>query len=178
MDIPLADFSGLSVLTRPVFSDFRGYFSRVYCDSWLGDESLIKQANISITKEVGCIRGMHFQLSPCAERKLVTCLAGKVYDVVVDLRRNSDSFGKYFCLELSADNALSLDIPEGFAHGFQCLEKNSVLLYFHTSSYSPEHERGIHPFDKQLQIEWPLECKSISERDSVLPSLNQLLETL
>lgn len=148
--------------------DSRGSFARFFCLDELKelvDSRNIVQINHSRTSQKGAIRGMHFQRPPYAEMKLVRCLKGRVWDVAVDLRRNSKTFLSYFAQELSPQNDLMMVIPEGFAHGFQVLEPNSELLYIHSAMYSPECEGGISHSDPKIGIEWPLDVTDISERD-------------
>ena len=124
-----------------------------------------------MTREPGTVRGMHFQLPPSAETKLIRCLRGRVFDVAVDLRRDSPTFLKWSGHELSATNAHLLVIPEGFAHGFQVLEPDSELLYLHTAFYDPAHEGGLSPADPMLAIRWPLPVNGLSDRDRNHPQL-------
>ncbi|MDB5115736.1 MAG: rfbC [Mucilaginibacter sp.] len=150
------------------FSDDRGWFARTYCKnefSAIGFNKDWVQHNHSFTRYKGSIRGMHFQLPPFAETKLVRCISGKVYDVVIDLRKSSVTYLKWIGIELSANNRKMILIPEGFAHGFQTLENDSELLYCHTEFYNPSHESGIHYQDKAIGINWPLSVTQISERD-------------
>jgi len=158
------------------FADERGQFISAYKKqdsifqfSW-GSRN-IAQVNISITKSVGAIRGLHFQIGQYSEAKLVRCIKGKLWDVAVDLRRNSDTFGSWYATELSAELGNSLLIPEGFAHGFQVLLPNSELLYIHSNIWVKDAESGIRFDDPTLAINWPLEPKAISNRDLSLPFL-------
>jgi dTDP-4-dehydrorhamnose 3,5-epimerase len=151
------------------FSDDRGWFARTYCKeefSSIGFNKAWVQHNHSFTRYKGSIRGMHFQLPPFAETKLVRCISGKVYDVIVDLRKSSVTYLKWFATELSAKNRCMILIPEGFAHGFQTLENDCELLYCHSEFYNPSHESGIHYQDKTIGINWPLSVTQLSERDS------------
>jgi dTDP-4-dehydrorhamnose 3,5-epimerase len=108
---------------------------------------------------------MHFQYSPKAEIKMIKCMRGSVYDVIIDLRQDSSTFLKWYGEVLSAENMKMMYVPEGFAHGFQTLEENCELLYLHTEFYSPEHEGGVRYNDPKLEIKWPLEVTDISEKD-------------
>ena len=121
----------------------------------------------------GVLRGMHFQLPPHAEMKLVSCLRGRVWDVAVDLRRGSDTVLHWHAEELSADNHRALLIPEGFAHGFQALTDDVELLYCHSTAYRNEAEAGLNPEDLKLAIEWPLEITELSDRDAHHPMIDQ-----
>ncbi len=162
------------VIEPVVFSDYRGYFKEIYKET---DFSLNKiqysfvQVNISKSRR-GVIRGLHYQVPPAEQGKLVTVLRGKIYDVAVDIRKNSPWFGRYVAIELSEENHRLVWIPPGFAHGFQALEDNTLVLYFVTKEYSPEHERCIKWNDPSIGIEWPLLGEAIlSEKDRNCPLL-------
>lgn len=165
---------GLKLLTRAQVSDQRGQFSRLYCQEQLNElgwSNGIAQSNLSITHEVGTVRGLHFQNQPFAEAKLVTCIRGAVFDVAVDLRAGSKSFGQWYGVELSASNMQSLLIPAGFAHGFQALQEHATMVYFHSAPYESDAESGVRWDDPDLAIDWPLEAKNLTERDQSLPAL-------
>ncbi len=158
------------------FEDIRGMFSRIFCEHEFQSISLVKnivQVNHSITVEQGAIRGMHFQRPPMAEIKMVKCLRGSVFDVIIDLRKDSPTFLKWHGETLSDENMKMMVVPEGFAHGFQSMESNSELLYFHTNFYSPEHEGVVRYDDPLIGISWPMEATDISERDEKQPLLTQ-----
>ena len=162
------EIKGLIVIEVEPFQDHRGKFYRVYCKNELKKIEYNKelvQINQSLTNKKGTIRGMHFQYPPKAETKIIKCLKGSIFDVVIDLRNKSPTFLKWHSENLTADNMKMLYLPEGFAHGFQTLEDNSELLYFHTESYSPDYESGIRYDDPKIGIKWPLEIVDISERD-------------
>ncbi|CTQ54750.1 dTDP-4-dehydrorhamnose 3,5-epimerase [Roseibium album] len=168
---PLRDFV---VLTRKPVGDQRGWFERLYCADELESVNLtkpIRQINRSFTRRQGTIRGLHFQHPPQAETKLVSCLRGRVFDVAVDLRRGSSTFLNYHGVELSEHNSKTAFIPKGFAHGFQTLTPDCVLLYLHTANYTPTSEDGVHPLDRTLSIAWPEDEKFLSDRDANLPSI-------
>ena len=161
------------------FVDGRGRFSRIFCQQELkqiGHEKPIVQINHSLTRRKGALRGMHFQHPPKAEIKIVKCLRGSIFDVVIDLRHNSPTFLQWYGDTLSAENLKMMYIPEGFAHGFQTLEDNSELLYFHTEFYSPEHEEGVRYNDPMINISWLLEVSDISARDQGHPLLSKDFE--
>ena len=150
-------------------NDERGWFARYFCKkefSTIGHNKEWVQMNHSFSLKKGTLRGMHFQKPPYSEIKLVRCIQGSVFDVIIDLRKDSPTFLKWFGAELSAENKLMMYIPEGFAHGFQTLEDNSGLLYMHTAYYSPEAEDGLRYNDPQVNISWPLEISEISMRDT------------
>ena len=161
-------FSGLWIIKHNQLVDQRGYFSRTFCQNefkQIDFNKKIVQINQSYNTEQGTIRGLHFQMPPFSEYKLIRCIQGSVFDVAVDLRKSSPTFLQYFSVELTSNNMLSILIPEGFAHGFQTLEANSILLYHHTEFYTPGYDTGIRYDDPRLQIAWPLHPKNISPRD-------------
>jgi len=156
-------------IVEPTFiQDERGAFMRTYCkrefqqinfsDEWV-------QFNHSITSKKGTVRGMHFQNPPFGEVKLVRCIVGSVYDVVIDLRKGSKTFLKWISVELSSQNKRMLFIPRGFAHGFQTLEANCELIYHHSEFYHTEAEDGLRYNDPIIGINWPADVSLISERD-------------
>jgi dTDP-4-dehydrorhamnose 3,5-epimerase len=165
---------GLMIIQRKPISDERGLFERLFCADELAAAKIqmsIVQANRSVTARKGAVRGMHFQHPPHAEMKLVSCLAGKVFDVAVDLRRGSPTFLHWHAEELSAENHKSLLIPAGFAHGLQTLVDGCKLLYFHSAAYAAAAEAGIHPTDPRVGITWPLPIAEMSARDRSHPAL-------
>lgn len=167
---------GLKLITSTKIEDSRGFFSRIFCinDLPVFDFTIpINQINHSYTKNKGTIRGLHYQLNPFSETKLINCLKGRVFDVAVDLRPNSKTYLKYFGIELSEETNDALLIPEGFAHGFQTLTSNVEMLYFHSMPYNKEFESGLNPFDKVIQVDWPKEVSEISQRDKELPSVDK-----
>lgn len=166
---------GAFMIDLKPFEDERGWFSRVFCKkefSVVGHTKEWLQLNHSFTAAIGSIRGMHFQLPPYSEVKLVRCIAGEVFDVIVDLREGSPTFLNWWGITLSAVNRRMIYIPEGFAHGFQTLKGNSELLYHHTAFYNKEAERGIRYEDPALNITWPLPPKDTSSRDNSHPLLS------
>ena len=171
-----APLAGVMVVERTSFDDQRGAFTRCYCERELKEimgARRIVQINHSRTRAAGAVRGMHYQRPPHAEMKLVRCLAGRVWDVAVDLRAGSPTFLRWHAEELSAGNTRMLVIPEGCAHGFQALEEDSTLLYLHTEFYAPEFEGGVRHDDPRLGIPWPLPPTDISERDRGHPQLTR-----
>ena len=175
MRIDKLSLEGAFVIESEPFIDDRGIFARVFCQHELQDilhGKNIVQINHSMTKQKGAIRGMHFQYPPKSEIKMVKCLHGSVFDVMIDLRQGSSTFLKWHGEILSAENMKMLYIPEGFAHGFQTLEENSELLYLHTEFYGPEHEGGVCYDDPAIGISWPLEVTDFSERDQTHPLLS------
>ena len=156
------EIEGIRVRKIESATDARGSF--VKFQPSLEFEASIDSIALSSNPQLGTIRGLHFQIEPFAEEKLVTCVQGIVFDVAVDLRPNSRTFGKWTSFELSALNGLQVYLPKGIAHGFQTLEANSIVHYALSSSYSPEFSFAVDPFG-DLGIEWPLTVNSISDRD-------------
>ena len=168
---PLQD---VFIIETEPFRDDRGFFTRVFCQNELRSifhDKNIVQINHTLTNKQGTIRGMHFQYPPKAEIKIVKCLSGSVFDVIIDLHKDSPSFLKWHGEILSAKNMKMVYIPEGFAHGFQTLEENCELLYLHTEFYSPDNEGGIRYDDPAVNVSWPLRINDISERDLNHPLL-------
>lgn len=157
------------------FTDSRGWFARTYCKNefaQIGHTKEWVQLNHSFTAAAGAIRGMHYQLPPFTEIKMLRCIAGAVYDVIVDIRKGSPSFLQWFGVELSAENRKMLYIPAGFAHGFQTLSTDCELIYHHSEFYTPGAEAGLLYNDPALGIQWPLSPTELSERDRQHPLLN------
>jgi dTDP-4-dehydrorhamnose 3,5-epimerase len=153
-------------------SDERGFFARLFCEEEFknqGLESRFIQANNSLSTQKGTLRGLHYQLEPMAESKLVRCTKGSLYDLILDLRPTSPTFGRSFGATLSAENRLMMYVPKGFAHGFLTLEDNSELLYFVSQTYSKELERGIRWNDPRFNMKWPDTPRVVSERDQAHP---------
>ena len=177
MKIMTTPINGVLVIESERFSDQRGSFSRLFCDQELGlvlDNRKIVQINLSKTQKRGSIRGMHFQFPPHAEMKLIRCLKGQVFDVAVDLRKDSKTFLQWYAQILSPEKNNVLVIPEGCAHGFQTLEEDTELLYIHTSHYEPKHEGGVQFDDPILNIKWPMVYTDISERDKKHSMINKI----
>ena len=161
--------AGLKVILRKPVADERGRLERLFCAQELGAlmaGRTIAQVNHTVTAKAGTVRGMHFQHAPHAELKIVTCLRGEVFDVAVDLRRDSPTLLRWHGEVLRPDNQKALLIPEGFAHGFQALSDGCELLYFHSAAYAPEAEGGLHPEDPRLAIRWPRAVAALSPRDA------------
>lgn len=174
-DIQNTPLSGLQLLARRPLGDERGYLERMYCSRELaalvGGNS-IAQVNHTWTRKTGTIRGLHYQSAPHAEIKFVTCLRGAVFDVAVDVRRDSPSMLRWHAQVLSAENHHTLVIPQGFAHGFQTLTDDCEMLYLHTAAYEPAAECAINALDPRLAIAWPLPVSERSARDASHPMLN------
>ena len=169
------------VLIKPkVFGDDRGFFMETY------KKSDFKKAGIDIDfvqcnhskSTYGVIRGLHFQREPYAQSKLIRCIKGKIFDVAVDIRKESQFFGKYVAVELSEENKQMLFIPKGFAHGFQVLSKEADILYSVNYVYAPDYEDGIIWNDGNIGIEWPIANLMISKKDEKLTSLNNFKNSI
>jgi dTDP-4-dehydrorhamnose 3,5-epimerase len=174
-----ADDLGLRVIERLPIGDARGFLSRLFCADELieaGWNAPIKQINHTFTARRGTLRGMHYQRPPHAEMKLISCLRGEVWDVAVDVRKDSPTFLQWFATHLSAENNRALLIPQGFAHGFQTLADNTELLYCHSAAYTPGVEAGLHPLDPRLAIDWPLPSGEMSMRDQAHSFINATYE--
>ena len=160
--------SGLKLVERFPHGDSRGYFERMFCDEeldeagWCGQ---VRQINHTFTQKCGTVRGLHYQIPPFAEIKLVSCLRGEIWDVVVDIRAGSPTFLHWHAEKLSAENHRSLLIPQGFAHGFQTLSDHVDMLYCHSAVYAPQAETGILVNDTRAGISWPLPISELSQRD-------------
>ena len=164
-DLPLA---GLKLVERKRLGDSRGYLARLFCAEELAAANWLKpiaQINHSYTSKRGTVRGMHFQHPPHAEMKLVSCVRGEAYDVAVDVRKNSPTFLHWHGELLTQENHATLLIPEGFAHGFQTLSSDCVMLYFHSVAYQADSEGALNAQDPLLAIKWPMAITEQSARD-------------
>lgn len=169
---PLA---GLMLVQRKAIEDHRGFLSRFYCaEEFLtaGIAKPIAQINHTLTRKKGGARGLHFQYPPYTETKVVSCLKGEIFDVAVDLRRDSPTYLHWHGEILSAANRKSLLIPDGYAHGFQTLTEDCELIYLHTASYHPEAEGALNVADPKLNIAWPLPVDDLSDRDRNHPFIS------
>lgn len=166
---------GVRILTPKVFRDKRGYFTETWVESAFNEATGHKihfvQDNQSRSSR-GVIRGLHFQSPPCAQAKLVRCLAGRVLDIAVDIRKGSPAYGRYVAVELSGDNFRQLFLPRGIAHGFAVLSDDAVFAYKCDNYYAPDHEGGIDLFDPDLCIAWPVDSRGaiLSEKDRRYPA--------
>ena len=168
---------GAYIINLDKKEDKRGFFARFYCMNEFEKQGLITnlvQMNTTLSREKGTIRGLHFQNLPKAEVRIVRCLRGKIWDVIVDIRAKSPTYGQWYGKELNEENRTSMYVPKGFAHGFQTLVDDVELLYLHSNFYSSEHEGGILYNDKTVGVDWPLPVSEISERDTLHPRLNQV----
>lgn len=179
MKIRETQFSGLLIIEPKVFQDERGFFYEPYSFSKFQANHLnynFVQDNHAKSVSVGVLRGLHFQIPPHSQTKLIRVTRGAVYDIVVDLRPSSHTFKKWFGIELSEENFLQLLIPSGFAHGYITLKQNTEFLYKVDNYYDPKSERGIIWNDKELNIDWKIKSPILSPRDTQLPSLESALD--
>jgi len=157
--------------------DSRGFFARLFCSEEFAARGLATswvQCNTSFTAGLGTVRGLHFQRPPMAETKLLRCIRGAIFDVIVDLRAGSPTFGHWHGERLDDANRSMICVPEGFAHGFQTLTPNVEMLYFHSAAYSASHEGGLRWDDARVAVDWPLGVTEVSARDAAFPTLDML----
>lgn len=172
--IPLF-LDGAYLIEPDKHEDNRGFFSRIFCVEEFSKNKLaanLNQGSLSYNKKMGTLRGMHYQAKPFEEDKMVQCIHGKIYDVIVDIRPSSSTYLKWIGVELSQHNNHILYVPKGFAHGFQTLEDDCTLLYLMTEKFNPDASRGFSYKDKSINIAWPIEEKIISEKDKNLSDLS------
>ncbi|MFJ1309551.1 dTDP-4-dehydrorhamnose 3,5-epimerase [Agrobacterium tumefaciens] len=166
---------GARVIELEKRGDDRGFFARLFCEKEFAAEGLetrFVQINNSLSSKRGTLRGLHYQLPPSGEVKVVRAIRGALYDVIVDLRAGSPTFGKWFGAELSAENRMMMYVPRGFAHAFITLTDDTEALYLVSDFYAPECERGLRFNDPALGIEWPIEPVEVSEKDRAWPDFN------
>lgn len=179
MIVQTTALAGLFEITNTTHCDERGRFTRLFCEN---DFATVRpglhftQINFSETHKLGTVRGLHYQLPPAAEAKLIRCIRGRVLDVAVDLRTGSPTFLRWHVVELAEDNARAVFIPEGFAHGFQALSDYAHLLYMHTNSWNPAYEAGLLHDDPRLAIPWPLPVRHLSARDRAYAPIDASFE--
>jgi dTDP-4-dehydrorhamnose 3,5-epimerase len=175
MQIIPSDLKGVFLIRIERIEDERGSFARTFCRREFGErglDSMVAQCNLSHNRLRGTLRGLHYQLPPAAEAKLVRCTRGAIFDVAVDLRPNSPTFCRWFGTELSAANDMMLYIPKGFAHGFQTLADDTEITYQMSEYYAPDLARGLRWDEPALGIHWPLSVGTMSERDRQQPALD------
>ena len=163
---------GVHLIELDALGDARGFFARLYCERAFKERGLASrfvQANDSFSRYAGTLRGLHYQLPPAAEVKLVRCIRGALHDVVLDLRPDSPTFGRYFGARLDIENRLMMYVPHGCAHALLTLEDDTEALYLVSAFYSPENERGVRWNDPRFDIEWPIEPREISKKDANWP---------
>ena len=164
--------AGAKIIDLELRGDERGFFARSWCQREFEEQGLntgLAQANISMSRSRGTLRGMHYQVAPHAETKLVRCTRGAIFDVIVDLRDDSPTYGEWLGFELTAANAQMLYVPEGFAHGFETLEDDTEVAYHVTEFYTPGAERGLRYDDPAIGIVWPLAVQVVSPKDAAWP---------
>lgn len=181
MQIVSLDIPEVKLITPKRFGDARGFFMETFSAPKLAEHGIERdwvQDNHSLSAKPGVLRGLHFQAPPHAQAKLVRVVKGRVWDVAVDIRVGSPTFGKWVGAELSAENDKQLFIPEGFAHGFITLEPDTEFLYKVSSTYAPEADGGVKWDDQDLNLPWPLDGLAdgpqLSDKDAVLPKLADL----
>jgi len=156
--------------------DDRGFFARTFCRREFEGRGLcyqFVQCNVSVNRQKGTLRGMHYQTPPYQETKLVSCIRGAIYDVIIDLRPNSSTYSKWLSAVLTEENGKIIYIPEGFAHGFQTLDANTAIFYQMSEFYDPDHSTGLRWNDPGIAIEWPYEPnRVISQKDRTLPTFS------
>lgn len=170
----VSEIDGVRITQVKAFSDSRGAFIKFHPGQEF--KNTLNSVALSINPNLGTIRGLHFQVEPFAEEKLITCVQGSIFDVIVDLRPGSKTLGKWASFELSAENTMQAYLPKGIAHGFQTLLPNSIIHYGLGASYSRESSYAIDPFG-DLSIDWPLKDFSISDRDAKGISLSIAMQT-
>lgn len=164
---------GAYIIEPERLEDERGFFARTFCQREFEEHGLnphIVQCNISFNKKKGTLRGMHYQVAPYQEAKLVSCIRGAIYDVIIDLRQDSPTYCQWFAVELSAENYKTLYVPEGLAHGFQTLVDDTVVFYQMSEFHHPECARGVRWDDPAFDIKWPLSQRITSKKDMNYPN--------
>lgn len=167
---------GVYIIEPNPIRDDRGYFERYFCTqdfAEIGLQKPIVQINHSYTKGIGSIRGLHYQVAPYCETKIVRCLKGSIYDVAIDIREGSPTFLHYFGIELSEENGKYLYIPEGFAHGFQTLSDKVEMIYLVTAPFTPKADNAFNALDSKIGIDWELPIGNMSEKDRSAPFVSQ-----
>ena len=169
MNFQETPLKGAFVIQLNQLTDDRGFFARSYCQQEFEEHGLVPrvvQANVSYNIQKGTLRGMHYQISPYEETKLVRCTCGAIYDVIIDLRKDSATYKQWFGVELTAENHAMLYVPESFGHGFLTLADHTEVTYMVSQFYTPGSERGIRWNDPAIGIEWPGEAQVISQKDA------------
>ncbi|WP_339925363.1 dTDP-4-dehydrorhamnose 3,5-epimerase [uncultured Cyclobacterium sp.] len=169
------ELKGAYIIDINKIADERGYFARTFCKNEfekIGLEANIAQANMSFNPKKGTLRGMHYQVAPYEETKLVKCVSGAIFDIIVDIRKDSPTYSKWTGVELSEENNRMLFVPRGFAHGFITLEDNTAIQYMVSQFYTPGAEKGIKWDDPKFNIQWPIDIAVISEKDNTHPYFN------
>lgn len=168
MIFTMTKLTGAYIIDVEKVEDHRGFFARTWCTREFKDHGVTDlpvQINMSLSRKRGTIRGFHYQVAPFAETKIIRCVAGAIYDVIIDVRSDSPTYRQWMAVELSAANHRMLFMPEYFAHAFQALEDDSAVFYQVSQFYSAEHERGVRYDDPAFSVRWPLEISDISNKD-------------
>ena len=164
------DIKGVFLINHKKFEDKRGIFSRIYCKKFFNKLKFNPvQTNVSFNKKKHTLRGFHYQISKSSEKKLVTCIKGKIYDIVIDLRKNSKTYKKWISFELNAKSLYSIFIPPGCANAFLTLEKETIVFYHTSNFYNFLNERGLRYNDPSLNLKWPKKIRVISKKDKNFP---------
>ncbi|WP_141992105.1 dTDP-4-dehydrorhamnose 3,5-epimerase [Bacillus sp. B4EP4a] len=175
MNITKTKLNGVMVIEPKIFGDHRGWFTETYNEENFkkaGIDTVFIQDNHSFSATKGTLRGLHYQKDPKAQTKLVRCTKGSIFDVAIDIRKESPTYGEWYGVELSEENKKQLLVPKGFAHGFMTLTDNVEVQYKVDELYSPEHDRGIIWSDPEIGIEWPMDIKPVlSAKDENAPLL-------
>ena len=169
---------GAFLIELQKMEDERGFFARTYCQREFHDHGIpfnLAQCSLSYNRKKGTLRGMHFQASPYQEAKLVSCVQGSIYDVIVDIRPASPTYREYLAVELAADKHNELYVPQGFAHGFLTLQPDTYVFYQMSEFFEPGHARGFRWNDPAFAIDWPAKVELISERDASFPDYSEAL---
>ncbi len=173
------DVPGPVLIQPKIIGDERGFFMEAFKDGWFREnveDVAFVQDNQSLSRQVGTVRGLHYQVSPFGQGKLVRCLKGSIFDVAVDIRPGSATFGRWVSTTLTAGNGEQIWVPDGFAHGFCTLEPDTEVFYKVTNPYSRDHDRGLAFDDPEIGIEWPIDLSAavLSEKDKIQPPLASL----
>jgi len=166
------EFDEAYVIELEKHGDERGFFARAFCQKEFAARGLASdmvQMNTSYSAERGTLRGLHYQTAPHQEAKLMRCVRGAIYDVIVDVRPESSTFAEWMAVELSAQNRKMVYVPKGFAHGFLTLEDDCEVLYQVSAFYAPDHERGLRYDDPTIGISWPIDVRIVSDKDRQWP---------
>lgn len=174
MQFEKTSLAGVRLVHLNAFEDERGMFARTFCQREFAEEGLetqFVQANLAQTINAGTVRGLHYQSAPHEEVKIIRCINGGIYDVVVDMREGSPTYLEHFGAELTAENGAMMYVPRGFAHGYQSLTANATVFYMSAEYYEPQSECGLRPDDRALGIDWPVQIRDLSEKDQSWPLL-------
>jgi dTDP-4-dehydrorhamnose 3,5-epimerase len=176
VNITTTPLSGVAVIDLERKEDDRGFFARTFDRKEFADaglEPLVEQCNLSFNHKAGTLRGMHYQVAPATEAKLVRCTAGAIVDIIVDVRADSPTYLQHFSIELTADNRRALYVPPMFAHGYQALTGGAEVSYQVSEAYTPGTERGLRHDDPALGLSWPLPVSVISPKDAAWPLMGE-----